>query len=103
MLIFQGADYCLAGLSFVITGVLDSLEREEAEEIIKKYGGRILHQISKKTNYVIIGDEPGPAKVSKVILIVNILKFCLNLLYVLQFTIQVFVLTLYRYIFRQIV
>lgn len=61
----EGADYCLAGLSFVITGVLDSLEREEAEEIIKKYGGRILHQISKKTNYVIIGDEPGPAKVSK--------------------------------------
>nr|XP_031827497.1 replication factor C subunit 1 [Nomia melanderi] len=61
----EGAEYCLAGLSFVITGVLDSLEREEADELIKKYGGRILHQISKKTDYVIIGDQPGPSKISK--------------------------------------
>ncbi|CAK9821609.1 Replication factor C subunit 1 [Anthophora retusa] len=60
-----GADHCLAGLSFLITGVLDSLEREEADELIKKYGGRILHQVSKKTDYVVIGDQPGPAKVSK--------------------------------------
>lgn len=60
-----GADYCLAGLSFVITGVLDSLEREEAEELINKYGGRVLHQVSKKTNYVLMGDQSGPAKISK--------------------------------------
>ncbi|XP_076663268.1 germ line transcription factor 1 [Andrena cerasifolii] len=60
-----GADYCLAGLSFVITGVLDSLEREDAEELIKKYGGRVLHQVTKKTNYVIMGDQSGPAKISK--------------------------------------
>ncbi|XP_076241246.1 germ line transcription factor 1 [Calliopsis andreniformis] len=60
-----GANNCLAGLSFLITGVLDSLEREEAEELIKKYGGRILHQVSKKTDYVIVGDEPGPSKMSK--------------------------------------
>ncbi|XP_053978468.1 replication factor C subunit 1 [Hylaeus volcanicus] len=61
----EGAEYCLAGLSFVITGVLDSLEREEADELIKHYGGRIVHQVSKKTNYIIIGDQPGPAKVAK--------------------------------------
>ncbi|KOC59072.1 Replication factor C subunit 1 [Habropoda laboriosa] len=60
-----GADHCLAGLSFLITGVLDSLEREEAEELIKKYGGRILHQVSKKTDYVIVGDQAGPSKLSK--------------------------------------
>ncbi|XP_012236348.1 replication factor C subunit 1 [Bombus impatiens] len=60
-----GAEQCLTGLSFVITGVLDSLEREEAEELIKQYGGRILHQISKKTDYVIVGDQAGPAKLSK--------------------------------------
>lgn len=63
---FQGAENCLVGSSFVITGVLDSLEREEAEELIKKYGGRILHQISKKTDYVIVGDQAGPTKLSKV-------------------------------------
>ncbi|KZC12208.1 Replication factor C subunit 1, partial [Dufourea novaeangliae] len=61
----EGAEYCLAGLSFLITGVLDSLEREEAEELIKKYGGRILHQVSKKTDYVIVGDQAGPSKLSK--------------------------------------
>lgn len=60
-----GAEYCLAGLSFVITGVLDSLEREEADELIKKYGGRIVAQVSKKTDYVIVGDQPGPSKISK--------------------------------------
>ncbi|XP_043793318.1 replication factor C subunit 1 [Apis laboriosa] len=60
-----GAEYCLAGLSFVITGVLDSLEREEAEELIKQYGGRILHQVTKKTDYIIVGDQAGPSKLSK--------------------------------------
>lgn len=35
----QGSETCLAGKSFVITGVLDSLEREEAEELIRKHGG----------------------------------------------------------------
>ncbi|PBC28133.1 Replication factor C subunit [Apis cerana cerana] len=60
-----GAEYCLAGLSFVITGVLDSLEREEAEELIKQYGGRTLHQVTKKTDYIIVGDQAGPSKLSK--------------------------------------
>lgn len=59
----------------MITGVLDSLEREEAEELIKKYGGRLLHQVSKNTDYVIIGDQPGPSKLSKVISTINISKF----------------------------
>lgn len=67
---FQGAEYCLAGLSFVITGVLDSLEREEAEELIKQYGGRTLHQVTKKTDYIIVGDQAGPSKLSKVIIII---------------------------------
>ncbi|XP_046433151.1 replication factor C subunit 1 isoform X1 [Neodiprion fabricii] len=60
-----GANNCLAGLSFLITGVLDSLERDEVDDLIKKYGGRLLHQVSKKTDYVILGDEPGPAKLEK--------------------------------------
>lgn len=65
-------------MSFVITGVLDSLEREEAEELIKKYGGRILHQISRKTDYVIVGDQAGPTKLSKVRININIFKFYLD-------------------------
>ncbi|XP_011497234.1 PREDICTED: replication factor C subunit 1 [Ceratosolen solmsi marchali] len=61
----QGADQCLVNLNFLITGVLESLERNEAEKIIKQYGGKILHSVSKKLNYIIIGDEPGPSKLAK--------------------------------------
>lgn len=35
----EGQPNCLAGYVFVITGVLESLEREEATELIQKYGG----------------------------------------------------------------
>ncbi|XP_032689501.1 replication factor C subunit 1 isoform X2 [Odontomachus brunneus] len=60
-----GAKNCLAGLSFLITGVLDSLERNEAEDLIRNYGGRSVNSISGKVNYVIVGDEPGPSKLAK--------------------------------------
>lgn len=61
----EAADNCLHNLSFLITGVLDSLEREEADEIIKKYGGKILHSVSKKLSYILVGDQPGPSKMAK--------------------------------------
>ena len=35
----EGADDCLVGLSFVFTGVLDSLGREKAQNLVKRYGG----------------------------------------------------------------
>lgn len=56
----------MAGLSFLITGVLDSLERNEAEDLIRSYGGRTVNAVSGKVNYVIVGDEAGPAKLAKV-------------------------------------
>lgn len=49
----QGAANCLEGLTFVISGVLDSIERDEAAEIIKKYGGRVTSAVSKKTDYLV--------------------------------------------------
>ncbi|XP_043285853.1 replication factor C subunit 1 [Venturia canescens] len=61
----DGASNCLAGLTFLITGVLESLEREEAEELIHKYGGRVVKSLSKKTDYMIVGDEPGASKLEK--------------------------------------
>ena len=57
-----GSKNCLAGLTFVISGVLDSLQREEADELIKKYGGRVTSAISKKTNYLIKGADAGASK-----------------------------------------
>lgn len=50
----------------MITGVLDSLERDEAEDLIRKYGGRTVNTVSSKVNYIIVGDEAGPAKLTKV-------------------------------------
>jgi BRCT domain type II-containing protein len=43
---------CLAGLVFVLTGVYESLEREEMTEIIKKYGGKVTTSLSRNTNYL---------------------------------------------------
>jgi hypothetical protein len=45
----EGAEDALAGLTFVISGTLDSLEREEAEHLIKCHGGRVTTSVSKKT------------------------------------------------------
>ncbi|XP_023532344.1 replication factor C subunit 1 isoform X2 [Cucurbita pepo subsp. pepo] len=61
----EGAPDCLAGLTFVISGTLDSLEREEAEDLIKRHGGRITGSISKKTNYLLCDEDIGGRKSSK--------------------------------------
>ena len=54
------------GLTFVITGILESIEREEAADLIQRYGGKVSQSVSKKTSYVIIGQDPGESKLSKV-------------------------------------
>ena len=54
------------GLTFVITGILESIEREEAADLIQRYGGKVTQSVSKKTSYVIMGQDPGESKLSKV-------------------------------------
>jgi DNA ligase (NAD+) len=49
----------LAGKIFVVTGTLDSMTREEAEALIAKFGGRVTKSVSKKTDYVLAGRDPG--------------------------------------------
>ncbi|XP_022765612.1 replication factor C subunit 1 isoform X2 [Durio zibethinus] len=61
----EGAPDCLAGLTFVISGTLDSLEREEAEDLIKRFGGRVTGSVSKKTNYLLCDEDIGGRKSSK--------------------------------------
>ncbi len=49
----------LEGLTFVLTGTLPSMTREEASAIIKANGGKVSGSVSKKTSYVVAGDEAG--------------------------------------------
>ncbi|XP_051020640.1 replication factor C subunit 1 isoform X1 [Acomys russatus] len=61
----KGADNCLEGLTFVITGVLESIEREEAKSLIERYGGKVTGNVSKKTNYLVMGRDSGQSKSDK--------------------------------------
>jgi DNA ligase (NAD+) len=48
-----------AGLTFVITGTLPSMGRTEMEELVKQYGGKVSGSVSKKTDYLIAGENAG--------------------------------------------
>ncbi|MCB1986500.1 MAG: NAD-dependent DNA ligase LigA [Burkholderiales bacterium] len=49
----------ISGKTFVLTGKLPNLTREEAKEKIEMCGGKVTGSVSKKTDYVVIGDDPG--------------------------------------------
>ena len=49
----------LAGLTFVLTGTLPNLTREEAKARIEGAGGKVAGSVSKKTSYVVAGEEAG--------------------------------------------
>jgi DNA ligase (NAD+) len=49
----------LAGKSFVLTGTLPTLKRDEAKDVIQKAGGKVTSSVSAKTNYVVVGEEAG--------------------------------------------
>lgn len=49
----------LLGMTFVLTGTLSKMTRDEAGEIIKQMGGKVSSSVSKKTSYVVAGENPG--------------------------------------------
>jgi DNA ligase (NAD+) len=49
----------LAGLTFVITGTLPTMSREQARDFIKAHGGKVTDTVSKNTNYLVAGESPG--------------------------------------------
>lgn len=57
-----GAENCLSGLVFVFTGLLDTLSRDDGQALVKRYGGKVTAGPSKKTSYVVLGNEAGPKK-----------------------------------------
>ena len=52
-------DLPLAGKVFVLTGTLPNLTRNEATELIESKGGRVSSSVSRKTDYVVVGSDPG--------------------------------------------
>ncbi len=52
-------DQPLAGLTFVITGTLASLSRDQAKDLIEMNGGKVTGSVSSKTSYLVVGDKPG--------------------------------------------
>jgi len=52
-------DSRLAGKTFVFTGALAHRSREQAEELVVSHGGKVSSSVSKKTDYVVVGSEPG--------------------------------------------
>ena len=74
----EGEDDRFFGKTFVLTGSLEKYTREEAGEIIEKLGGKTANAVSKKTSYVLAGEEAG-SKLTKAqnlgILIISELEF----------------------------
>lgn len=61
----EGRTDRLGGKSFVVSGVFPTLSREQVKALIAQHGGKNVGSISKKTDYVLAGDNMGPAKLEK--------------------------------------
>jgi len=69
----------LRNFTFLITGKLQNMSRAEAKSIIEKNSGKILSSVSKKLNYLIVGEKPTLKKVNQAkeikIKIINQIEF----------------------------
>jgi len=59
----SGSDGSLAGKTFVLTGTLESMQRDEAAGAIRERGGTVTGSVSARTSYVVAGNEPGANKI----------------------------------------
>jgi replication factor C subunit 1 len=62
----EGEDDCLMGKTFVFTGLLKTISREEGQALVKRYGGKVTGAPSSKTDFVVLGDDAGPSKLKKI-------------------------------------
>ena len=61
----RGPPTCLEGVTCVFSGVMDSLEREEAEDFVKRHGGKVTSAVSGRTTFLVVGTSCGQSKVKK--------------------------------------
>ncbi len=59
------SDGPLRGKTFVITGTLPSMTRDQASDLIRRAGGKVTGSVTKKTDYLVVGDDPGGAKYTR--------------------------------------
>ncbi|MDD4626953.1 MAG: NAD-dependent DNA ligase LigA [Syntrophomonas sp.] len=57
--VYEAGEQLLQGKTFVLTGTLPGLTRQQASEMIESRGGKVSSSVSKKTSYVVAGDDPG--------------------------------------------
>ena len=55
----------LSGLTFVITGTLPTMSRDEASRLIEQRGGKVTGSVSGNTDYLVVGESPGGSKYRK--------------------------------------
>ncbi len=72
-------DGALSGLSLVVSGVFQEMGRDEIKNIIERHGGKVQSGVSKNTDYLVAGENMGPAKLKKAeilgVKIINALEF----------------------------
>lgn len=61
----QPSKATLADQTFVVTGTLETMSRDEAEAAIRERGGNATSSVSSNTDYVVVGDNPGSSKLSQ--------------------------------------
>ena len=55
----------MSGSTFIISGTFEHFSRDELKDIIEQNGGKIMSSISAKLNYLVAGENMGPAKLEK--------------------------------------
>ena len=58
----RGHPDCLTGKTFVISGVLNSITRDQAEDLIKRHGGKVTSAVSGRTSFLVVGQHTGRTK-----------------------------------------
>ncbi|KAG0418311.1 hypothetical protein HPB47_004950 [Ixodes persulcatus] len=61
----EGSPGCLKGVTLVITGVLECIERDDTRALLERCGAKVTQSVSRNTTYLVAGRDSGPAKLRK--------------------------------------
>lgn len=61
----EGSPGCLKGVTLVVTGVLECIERDDTRALLERCGAKVTQSVSRNTTYLVAGRDSGPAKLRK--------------------------------------